>query len=262
MVAEIFKFFFGCVFLLVFIPNVKATELLPGDGFYWDYASSTFYQNGNGQNVPKSVTITGNGGVYGASALNLYLSPYSSGGSVLDAPIFAYLYIDVCNNLGMGVSRAIITNSTLGTNYLQNGTYSPFIDTGACTVGNTNLTHHQIFEIPIGRWNLNEYSGIFEVSSYLQLKNNVTYSTAFQINYMYLSDEKLSTSQELLNKINSINTAMTTMNNNITSQSNAIQNSISNQTNSINGNIDQEFDDLKDMDHTYNNNATDIPSNQ
>lgn len=60
--------------------------------------------------------------------------------------------------------------------------------------------------------------------------------------------------------------AITNMQNSINSNANTnTQNIINNQnqnTNAINGNIDQEFNDLKNQDHTYNNNAKDTPSGQ
>ena len=40
----------------------------------------------------------------------------------------------------------------------------------------------------------------------------------------------------------------------------ALQSSITNMTNSINNNISSEFDDLKDLDHSYNSNPKDTPS--
>ena len=242
------KWFFP-LFLFLLIPNVNAAQLNGGQ-FGWSWNGSTsagWYQDPAGQNLPKSFSLSGN-----SSSSNYVLNIYSGN---YDFNEFTYFYLDTCSNFGQYNFYVDISNSSYGNSYFQTGSYRPIYDYGSCNMGNTNLTHHLVIEIPVGRYYYSD--SFYTADSYLKFRTTTSYSSNVQINYAFVSNEKLSDSANMQTILNTMNSSMTTMNNNITSQSNAIQNSISSQTSSINGNIDQEFSDLKNYDHTYNNNASD-----
>lgn len=208
------------IFIFVFSPKVFAKEYLGGTDFSWawnGWSTVGYYQDPAGQTVPKSFSLSSK-----TYSSNWVLSMYAFNNSM------GYLYIDTCSNLGQYVASAIITNSSYGTSYFESGSYRAFVDLGACQMGNTNLTHHLVFEIPITKMYYSDNT--YTVDSYLKFYNDATYGTTFQINYAYASDTKLSTSQDMMNKLNSINTSITNMQNNIINNQNSnTQNIINNQ---------------------------------
>ena len=269
--SKLFKFFFGCVFLFFFIPKVNASELLFGsNGNINIYNGTTVYVKveDSSNNLPKTIYgLTANGGSINMGVLDLNISPASAGISVLDSFTYNYLIFDTC--LTSSMVKFSVSNSSCGTSCVATGTYSSVSTGEACVVNNISGTRY-IYQIPVQKWNLNEYSEQYEVSSYLTVRNDATFSVALVIKNAFLSNEDFTlvykNQTELINKLNSVQSAITNMQNSINSNANTnTQNIINNQnsnTNAINGNIDQEFSDLKNYDHTYNNNSADTPSNQ
>lgn len=267
--SKLFKFFFGCVFLFVFIPNVKADELLFGSGVSYVTISNggtTYISTGDTtNNMPKTIY-----GLTGSSTLNLgtiSMTMYNDPDILVSGNTYSYLIFDTCST---GSVAVVISNSSCTNACVSTGTYNAvLVSSGSCSVDGYSGNRYLI-QVPIQKWYYNSNASTFNVSSYISLKNNVSWSVPVRVNNMFLSNEDYTITyanqQELVNKLNSVQTAITNMQNSINSNANTnTQSIINNQnsnTNAINGNIDQEFSDLKNYDHSYNNNATDTPSNQ
>ena len=267
--SNLFKFFFGCVFLFFFIPNVSASELLFGSGTAYVSivnGSTTYISTGDTtNNMPKTIYgLTANGDVnLGTLSLGLY-NDYDMFPNGMN---YSYLIFDTCLT---GSINVVISNSSCNNSCVSTGTYKAVAVSGSsCTTNGITGTRYYI-QVPIQKWYYNSNAETYTAASYIHVTNNVSWSVPITINNMFLSDEDFTVTYAnqaaLIDKLNSVQTAITNMqsgiiNNNNTNTQSIINNQNSN-TNAINGNIDQEFSDLKNYDHTYNNNATDTPSNQ
>ena len=274
--SKFFKFFFGCVFLLMFIPNVKASEMIFGaNGSIRIYNGSTTYvtvsQSAN--NLPKTIYgLTGNGSL-NLGVIDLSLSPASGNIDALNNS-YNYLIFDTCltGNVTINITNNGCTNSCVAT-----GSYSSIKLSTSCTTGG-NSGYRYLIQVPIQKWYLNEVAEMLEATSFITISNNVSWSVPIKINQVFLSDEDYtviySNQSELIDKLNSVQTAITNMQNSINSNSNTnTQNIINNQNtntqNIINNqntnaaqahtdsqNIKNSVDSIKNQDHTYNNNAS------
>lgn len=239
-----------CLYFLIILagvimPNVKASELNGGQ-FGWSWNGSTsagWYQDAAGQNLPKSFSMSAN-----SSSSNYVLNLYSGS---YDFNQYTYFYLDVCSSYGQYAFFVDVTNSSYGNSYFQTGTYRPIYDYGTCNMGNTSLSHHHVIEIPVGRYYYSD--SFYTADSYMKFRNNASYGSSVQINYAFVSNEKLSDSAKLQDTLNSINSTMSTMNNNISNQA---QNIINNQ----NTNAQQAHNDSVNTQNTIKDDSVDNPS--
>ena len=250
-----------CIYLLLilagfFIPKVKAAQLNGGQ-FGWSWNGSTsagWYQDPAGQNLPKSFSLSGN-----SSSSNYVLNIYSGN---YDFNEYTYFYLDTCSNFGQYNFYVDISNSSYGNSYFQTGSYRPIYDYGSCNMGNTNLTHHLVIEIPVGRYYYSD--SFYTADSYLKFRTTTSYSSNVQINYAFVSNEKLSDSAKMETTLNSINTAMSTMNTNISNQAqNIINNNNTNTQNIINNqntNAAQAHTDAQNTQNTIKDDSVDSPN--
>lgn len=178
-----------------------------------------------------------------------------------------YLVIQTCSN-GY-VARSQVRNSGY-TNYFDSSVgYDADISGVTCQMRNGTIGRIGYIQMHVGRYGDIDGTGSeLSANSYLRIENPLSYSWRVDIMSIMLSSDDLVTElrqNHLLlqvmttnsNNTTAINNYLATMNSNISTQASNIQNSINSQTNAINGNIDQEFNDLKNQDHTYNNNAKD-----
>lgn len=249
------------IFLLVLFPNVKASEMIFGaNGSIRIHNGTTNYINVNqsSNNLPYSTGVSASG-TTNWGVVDLVLSPASGNINVLDNS-YNYLIFDICSGSNVNI---VISNSSCGSSCVASGTYTPVSTGQSCTTGGYSGTR-RLIQVRIQKWYLNEVAELLEASSYISISNTVSWYNPVTVNQVFLSDEDYTVAyanqEALINKLNSVQTAITNMQNSINSNVNTnTQNIINNQnsnTNAINGNIDQEFNDLKNYDHNYNNNAS------
>lgn len=224
--TKLYKWFFGLfLFLLFFIPNVKADSVK----IYTSNIPNTSYLSvGSGS---RQLNFETDNVYYDASELPRYflltfctdsqrISTYSinsSGGNPsLDTVVF-YKTDFNCSFPG--------SNYTGGKLLYVYGTYNVAYNCGA---SGTNCTQKGSVNMTVpnqSSWTLYSYQNSIE-----------------EISVDYASGTIISQNASIMSY-----------------QQQIINNQTAN-TNAINGNIDQEFNDLKNQDHTYNSNAKDTPS--
>ena len=267
--SNLFKFFFGCVFLFFFIPNVYASEVLFGPNASFQIGSAIKIDDTH-NSIPYTNSFSSN--PLNLGAISLSISPQSSGAeSILGSPTFNYLIIEMCTS---GTVRLNVSNSSTINSFLVTGGYNGYdLGTTGIVSSNNYTCYNNLYQIPIGKWVLGEYSEWFEVDSYFNFERVSSSGNFFKITKVFLSDEdllaKYQTQAQLVNKLNdvqsAINSQTNTINNNIDQESTAIQNKIDsakNQAHTDATNIKNSVDSIKNQDHTYNNNASDNVPNQ
>lgn len=239
--SKFFKFFFGCVFLFFFIPNVKAdtvkiyTSTIPTNNYLY-VGSGSRQLNFETDNVYYDYT---------------YLP--------------RYFLITLCST-----SDRIYDYSINSVNNVPTLDEVSFLNTSySCTFPTSGgATGHLIYVV-------GQYSIGYNCSASM---TNCTQKGSLQMNVPNNSSWTLLAYQNSIDSISidyATNTIVT-QNQSIISGQSTINSSIINMQNSINANananaaqahsdatsIKNSVDSIKNQDHTYNNNATDTPSNQ
>ena len=239
------------IFLICFIPNVFATDYLPGQNFWFNLGSDIVI-DGDSNDIPYNSNVPANF-LGSQKALNVSFSPASSNISALEQPTFNYLYFNLC---ATGQLRFEISNSSTQFSYFVGGNNYAYNLNRSCSFsGRTGQVY--VMQMQVGKWNLNEYSELFEVDSYFQWQNSSANTIYFRITKIFLSTDDLISEYRdrdtLYQYINNIGT-------DISSASTNIQNSIStasNQAHTDSTNIKNSVDSIRNQDTSYNNNASD-----
>lgn len=261
-----------CLFIWFFVlpSNVKADEMIFGaNGSIRIYNGNTTYVNINqsANNLPKTIYgLTGNG-TLNLGVIDLSLSPASGNINVLDNS-YNYLIFDTClsGNITINISNNGCSNSCVAT-----GSYQAIKLSTSCTTGG-NSGNRFLIQVPIQKWYLNEVAEMLEATSFITISNNVSWAVPVTINQVFLSNEDYTVlyanQQELINKLNSVQTAITNMQNSINSNANTntqsiINNNNTNTQNIINNqntNAQQAHTDAQNTQNTIKDDSVDSPN--
>ena len=253
------------VLSIILIPKVKASEMYFGiNGVIHVYNGNNYYIkiDGSNNNIPKTL-YPSVGQDMNLGVIEMYFSPASGNINVLDTFNYNYLIFDTC---ATGNMNFVISNSSCGSSCVATGTYQR-VTAGTCTVDGYS-GYRAIYQIPIQKWYLNEISEMLEVSSYIHLVNNLAFAPRIRINSVFLSDEDYTlvyqNQQELINKLDSVNTTITNMqnsiNSNIDSESTAIQNKIDAAKNQAHQDAQTAHNDAVNTQNTIKDDSVDSPN--
>ena len=252
------------VLSIILIPKVKASEVLFGPNASFNIGSAIRIDDTH-NSIPYTNSFSSN--PLNLGAISLSISPQSSGAeSILGSPTFNYLIIEMCTS---GTVRLNVSNSSTINSFLVTGGYNGY-DLGTTgTVSSNNYTcYNNLYQIPIGKWVLGEYSEWFEVDSYFNFERVSSSGNFFKITKVFLSDEdllsKYQTQTQLVNKLNdvqsAINSQTNTINNNINNQSTNIQNKIDAAKNQAHQDAQQAHNDAVNTQNTIKDDSVDSPN--
>lgn len=233
------------IFIYILPTKVFASELIFGSGATFDISNGNtnyFRINDTTNNIPKTFPSVAGNSSQSLGVLDLGISASGNGLGISGHP-FNYLIFDTC---ATGYFQLIISNSSCGSSCVSTGTYvATKINNSSCVTGSYTGSRYLV-QIPIQKWNLNEYSEWYEVSSYITYKSISSFYISNTLNRVFLSDEDYlvtyKNQQELVNKLDSVASAIATMQSGIITNNNTnTQNIINNQ----NSNAQQAHQDAQ-----------------